>query len=208
MSIYRVFPGVVFGALCLVALRVPGLAQSSSSQTPQPTFRSTVDLLTIETSVRDKSGQPVPDLQAPDFTVTIDGKPRRVVSAVFFKADAATGARLSGGAAPTPQYVSNAGSTPGRVVIFALDSETIRGGQERALTETASRMLDGLSPADAVGLVEFPGIAIDATRNHSAVAEALKRFRGRALTEAEDKGSGNDVLSPVGVMPFTLREQN
>ena len=203
MPIQRRTIGISSVALCLAVLGTAGLAQS-----PQPTFRSTVDLLTIETSVRDKSGQVVSDLQASDFTVTINGKPRKVVSAVFFKADASGGARLTGGAAPTPQYVSNDRAQPGRVVFFALDSETIRGGQERALFDTASRMLDGLSPADAVGLVEMPGVAIDVTRDHTAVAEALKRFRGRARTEAEEKSSYNNLLGPVGVMPFTLREQN
>ena len=201
MSIIRVFLGVLLAALCLVTLRVTGVAQTASPQSAQPTFRSTLDLLTLDTSVRDKSGQPVPDLQPSDFTVTIDGRPRQVVSAVFFKADAA--GRISGGAAPTPQYVANDRAQPGRVVVFALDSETIRGGQERALFETASRMLDALSPADAVGLVEFPGPTIDVTRNHSVVADALKRFRGRALNESEALTPGSNPLpSMPGAMPM------
>jgi VWFA-related protein len=166
--------GISSVALCLALLGTAGLAQS-----PQPTFRSAVDLLTIETSVRDKSGQPVPDLQASDFTVTIDGRPRKVVSATFFKADP-DGNRLSGGAPPTPRHVSNDASQHGRVVVFALDAETIRGGQERPLFETASRMIDALSPSDAVGLQEMPGPSIELTRDRSRVADALKRFRGRA----------------------------
>jgi VWFA-related protein len=179
VSISRVSLGVLLGVVCLVALGIPGLAQTSPTQSIQPTFRSTVDLLTLETSVRDKSGQPIPDLQASDFTVTIDGRPRKVMSAVFFKAEA-TGARLTGGAAPTPQYVANDRTQPGRVVIFWLDGATIRAGQERGLLETASRMIDGLSPADAVGLVDPPFPGIEVTRDHSAVVEVLKRFRGRA----------------------------
>ena len=177
-----------------------------AQQTPPPTFRSTVDLLTIDTSVRDKSGQPVPDLQASDFTVTIDGRPRKVVSAVFFKADAAAGTRVSAGAAPTPQHVSNDRSSPGRVVVFALDAETIRGGQERALFETASRMLNNLSPADAVGLTEMPGPSIDLTRDHSAIAEALLRFRGRAPAEAEELVGTNRFSTPSGITPMPMRE--
>jgi VWFA-related protein len=200
---YRVALGVLLGAFCLVPFQVSGLAQTPPPQSAQPTFRSTLDLLTLDTSVRDKGGQVVADLQASDFTVTIDGKPRKVVSAVFFKADPATGYRLSGGAAPTPQYVSNDKAQPGRVVVFALDSETIRGGQERALFDTASRMLDGLSPADAVGLVEYPGPAIDVTRDHSVVAEALKRFRGRAPSESEVlKPGSNPLPSLPGASPM------
>ena len=158
--------------LCLGAQQVP----------PPPTFRSAVDLLTIETSVRDKSGAAVPDLQTSDFTVTIDGKPRKVVSAQFFKTES-SGPRLLGGAPPTPRHLTNEEAAPGRVVVFAVDSDSIRRGQEKALFETASRMLDALSPSDAVGLVEMPGASIDVTRDHAGVAETLKRFAGRKPSE-------------------------
>jgi VWFA-related protein len=209
VSIVRVSLGVLVAALCLFTLRVTGLAQTSAPQSAQPTFRSTLDLLTLDTSVRDKSGQPVTDLQASDFTVTVDGRPRKVVSAVFFKADVAAGNRLTGGAAPTPQYVSNNRAQPGRVVVFAVDSETIRGGQERPLFETVSKMLEALSPADAVGLVEWPGRAIEVTRDPATVAEVLNRFRGRAANEAEALKPGSNPLPPVpGVspMPMPMRE--
>src|SRR5436190_14865388 len=120
MHTRRLSLSVLAAAISVAFLRVSGAAQSP--QAPPPTFRSTVDLLTIDTSVRDKTGQVVPDLQASDFTVTIDGKPRKVVSAVFYKADSTGGPRISAGAAPTPQYVSNAGLAPGRVVVFAVDT--------------------------------------------------------------------------------------
>jgi VWFA-related protein len=183
---------VLAAALCLVALRMPGLAQGPSPQSAQPTFRSTVDLLTIDISVRDKSGQPVTDLQPSDFTVTIDGRPRKVVSVVFYKADTAARARLSGGAAPTPQYTANDRTQPGRVIVFALDAETIRGDQERALFDTVSRMVEVLSPGDAVGTVEIPGPSSGVTRDHRPVVEGLKRFRGRAPAEMEKIAAGRD----------------
>jgi VWFA-related protein len=204
VSISRMSFGVIVAALFLAALTVPGLAQAPPAPPAQPTFRSIVDLLTLDTSVRDKSGQPVADLQPSDFTVTIDGKPRKVVSAVFYKAEAGAG-RLTGGAAPTPQYVSNNRAQPGRVVVFAVDSETIRGGQERPLFETVSKMLEALSPADAVGLVEWPGRAIEVTRDPATVAEVLNRFRGRAFNEAERLTPASNplpfvspVLKPMG----------
>jgi VWFA-related protein len=196
VSISRVSLGVLLGVVSVGPLGIPGLAQTSPAQSAQPTFRSTLDLLTLDTSVRDKSGLPVPDLQASDFTVTIDGRPRRVVSSVFFQADATPGGRLTGGATPTPQHVSNEGSVPGRVVLFVVDTGSIRGGQERALLNTASRMLDGLSAADAVGLAELPvGSAIEATRNHSAVAEALQRIWGRAPSGVERLAAGRTAAA-------------
>jgi hypothetical protein len=132
---------LVLAVLCVGVLGLSALAQSPAPQTPPPTFRSNVDLLTLEASVRGRRGTPVPDLQASDFTVTIDGRPRRVVSVQFFKADTASGARLTGGAPPTPRHVTNDEVMPGRVVVFAVDGDSIERGQEKALFETAARML-------------------------------------------------------------------
>ena len=185
---------MVSAGLCLGVQQVP----------PPPTFRSAVDLLTIETSVRDKRGVAMPDLQPSDFTVTIDGKPRTVVSAQFFKTET-SGPRVLAGAPPTPRHLTNEEAAPGRVVVFAVDGDSIRTGQEKALFETASRMLDALSPADAVGLIEMPGTTIDVTRDHAGVAETLRRFSGKrppdisklAMTygeaEAVEQGDGSTI---------------
>ena len=56
---------------------------------PKPTFKSAVDLVPVDVNVIDKSGRPVPDLAAGDFTLTVDGKPRRAVSAQFISVDRA-----------------------------------------------------------------------------------------------------------------------
>lgn len=189
------------------ALRSTGAAQTSARQQAPPTFRSAVDLLTIEASVRDKGGAPVPDLQAADFTVTIDGKPRTVVSAQFFKSES-SGPRLAAGAPPTPRHVTNDAAGPARVVVFAVDGESIRIGQEKALFQTASRMLDRLSPADAVGLIEMPGPSIDVTRDHAAVAGALQRFSGRkppdvsllAITYSEAESVERGDTTTIGML--------
>jgi len=60
-------------------------AQDPAGATPQPsaqqtpTFRSGVDLVTVDVGVIDQTGKPVDDLHAADFTVKIDGQVRRVV---------------------------------------------------------------------------------------------------------------------------------
>ena len=41
----------------------------------------------VDVNVIDKSGRPVPDQAAGDFTLTVDGKPRRAVSAQFMSVD-------------------------------------------------------------------------------------------------------------------------
>src|SRR5690349_11032785 len=54
-----------------------------------PTFRSGVDLITVDVGVVDGRGNPVEDLAAAEFSVKIDGEVRRVVSAELVKVDLA-----------------------------------------------------------------------------------------------------------------------
>src|SRR5262245_57578558 len=56
-------------------------AQSPPTQTTQPIFRAAVDVLRVDVQVVAGDGQPVHSLGLDDFSVHIDGKPRKVVSA-------------------------------------------------------------------------------------------------------------------------------
>lgn len=89
--------------------------------------------------------------------------------------------------------MSNDQAQPGRVVIFALDAQSIRSGDEKSVMEAATRMLDGLSPADAVGLIEIPGPSQEVTRDRSRIAEALGQFKGRSPGEAEKRAMGKTL---------------
>src|SRR5207237_8511865 len=78
---------VAFAAFLIAApLGAQGQAQTQG-QTQQPTFRTGVDVITVDVGVIDSRGQPVTDLHAPEFTVKIDGQPRRVVTAHLVKYD-------------------------------------------------------------------------------------------------------------------------
>lgn len=54
-------------------------AQSQDDQA-RATFRSAVDLVSIQASVRDKHGRPLPGLKAADFEVRDNGQPRSILS--------------------------------------------------------------------------------------------------------------------------------
>ena len=47
----------------------------------QPTFRASTELIAIDATVVNDRGEPVANLTPVDFVLTIDGSPRRVVSA-------------------------------------------------------------------------------------------------------------------------------
>jgi VWFA-related protein len=168
----------LFGTLTasLSAATIAATAQQPTPavQTTPPVFRSGIDLLTTEASAFDKQGHPVADLQADDFTVKVDGKPRKVLFSRFHGAPLA----VAGAAATVPGQTSNMTAAPGRAIVIVVDQESIPPGGERVALEAAGRFVDGLSPADAVGLMAIPGIAVDLTRDHAHIRDALVRLIG------------------------------
>ena len=143
-----------------------------------PSFRSGVDLLTVEATVLDRAGTPVRDLGAADFVVTIDGKPRKVVFADYHGGRTAVPAAGTG-AAPAPVAASSDPTRPDdAIVIFAVDRDSLASGNERALLDTASGLLDALRPGDAAGLLGIPVGSIELTRDHARVRKALPMMTG------------------------------
>jgi len=167
-----------------------GRPDAASPQTAQaPVFRSGIELISIDVSVVDKSGNPIRQLRPDQFEVTVDGKPRRVVTAEFVDFVPAPPVSVAPGAAPgipAPAYSSNetpgAGAPPGRLVVIAVDQGSFRPLGARAAAEAARRFIDRLQPQDRVGLVAFPapGPAISPSKNHAAVRDALVRIIGSA----------------------------
>jgi hypothetical protein len=86
---------------------------------PKPTFKSAVDLVPVRRQRHRQERAAVPDLAAGDFTLTVDGKPRRIVSAQFISVD-----RAVDSAPPSKpmEYNSNTGAQGGRLVMIAVDS--------------------------------------------------------------------------------------
>ena len=62
-------------------------AQQPATPPAQPTFRAATELIAIDATVVGDRGEPVGGLTPEDFVLTIDGAPRRVVSAQFIKQD-------------------------------------------------------------------------------------------------------------------------
>src|SRR5688572_13012178 len=86
------------GLVAAVAIMMAAGASSVIAQEPAkpavtppatqgPTFRSGVDLITVDVGVVDGRGNPVEDLGAAEFSVKVDGEVRRVVSAELVKVD-------------------------------------------------------------------------------------------------------------------------
>src|SRR6185503_7696160 len=145
------------------------------SQAPQ-TFRSSVDLVPVDVNVIDRSGRPIADLKAQDFSLTVDGKARRIASAQFI------GVTRGVERAPkaSESYSTNPPSTGARLIMLVVDQGNIGASRGKYAIDAASRFIGRLSPDDRVGLVTIPGAGpqIDFTANHALVQTALKSVVG------------------------------
>jgi VWFA-related protein len=173
---------VVFVASVTLSAQDP----AQKPQEPQPpvkgpTFRTGVDLVTVDVAVSDDRGRPVSDLLPPDFVVKIDGEVRRVVSAEHVRIDVeAVKKRAKAEAETETFFTSNLTPPDGRMIIIAVDQSNIRAGAARPLLASAAKFLDRLSPADRVAFISYPepGVAVDFTTDHTKVKHAMSRVTG------------------------------
>ncbi len=173
---------------------------AAAQQTP-PVFESAVDLVAVDVTVLDGRGTPVRGLRSEDFSVTIDGKPRRVVSAEFVDLSTTTAGE------PPPEaghFSTNEGARPGRLVIVAVDQAQISAGDARSVVRAADRLLDQLTPADRAGLVAFPapGPGVEPTADLRLVREALSKVVGRAPRRFARRLGPREALAHEENEPF------
>ena len=167
-----------------IGLFVVAVSAALAAQTAQqrPTFRSGIDLIEVDASVIDGDGLPIADLQPSDFSVTVDGEPRRVLQAHF---DLLRPERDAGRPTPVAEdvfYTSNTEATRGRLIVIAVDEESILFGEGRHVMRAAGEFVDSLSPGDRVSLVAVPqpGVYLDFTSNHDRVRDAVAGMSGLA----------------------------
>ena len=168
---------LVLGSV-LVSATLGAQAQQAPTPPAQPTFRASTELIAIDATVVTDRGEPVADLTADDFVLSIDGTPRRVVAAQFIKQDPPGPApTIAGRKLP---FSTNESSVGGRLVLIVFDLEGIGVGGGRGATLAASRFLDQLAAADRVGVLAFPsGANVDFTTDREKVKQTLMRVVGR-----------------------------
>ena len=174
-------------AAFLVAAPLAAQGQQAQSNAPaeQPTFRTGVDVITVDVGAVDSRGQPVTDLHAPEFTVKIDGQARRVITADLVKYNYTPDNGVTRRPAPKQQdfetlYTTNITQAEGRMIMIAVDQMNIRPGAARPILDSAARFLDKLNPSDRVAFVSYPepGVVVDFTGDHQRVRLAMQKVIG------------------------------
>ena len=200
---------VLLPTLALCAAAATGAVQQPPPQNPPAqdppppvTFRSEVDLVAVDVNIVDESGAPIAGLEAPDFILEVDGKPRKVVSVQYVPS-----VRNTGSSEPLPEhYSTNERSAGGRMIMLVVDQGNIGVGRGRVAFQSAARFVAGLSPADRVGLTTLPGAGpqIDFTEHHALVRTMLGKVVGQnssfqtqyrmGVAEAAEIQRGNQLM--------------
>lgn len=189
-------------AAALLVCGGPLLAGKQVRPDQAPTFRTGVEVVSIDVGVVDKQGLPLRGLGPADFTVTVGGQVRRVVSAEFV--DAAS-AQADPAIRPDVAKIStNEGGGLGRLFVFIVDQSTLDPGSARNVARAASRFFPRLTFSDRSSLMLMPvGQGVGFTWAHDRVRDALQRVSGMSspmnsfefgsLTEARDIANRNGI---------------
>jgi VWFA-related protein len=158
-----------FSCAAVIAATAVGTAQ-------RPTFRSGVELVTVDAAVLEGDGSPVAGLRAEDFRLEVDGRPRQIVSAQFVDLTESVHAAHP----PASHFSSNAGAGAGRIVVIAVDDTHIRRLEGRRALEAAAKFIEVLPAIDRVGVISLTSeTEFTLTRDRAALARRLAGMFGR-----------------------------
>jgi VWFA-related protein len=159
---------------------VPFLAACAAAATlaaQDTVFRASVDIVAVDVAVVGGDGRPVNDLAASDFAITVDGRPRPVVSATFVAQEATHEARA---ALASLHFTTNEYVERGRYVLVAVDEAHIRRLEGKPALAAAARFIDGLDPLDRVAVAGLTRVGdITFTRDRARAKEQLARLGGQ-----------------------------
>jgi VWFA-related protein len=122
--------------------------------TPQPTFRTAVDVVQVDVSVLDKDRKPVQGLTTADFTILEDGKPRPIVAFVPVNLEEPNQALVPAAWVRdvAPDVVTNAVKPEGRLVVIMFDW-SIRFEDQVLAKKIAAAAVDQLGSNDLAAVV-------------------------------------------------------
>jgi len=164
-------------ACALGALVAVAALDAQQPQPQQPVFRASVEVTPIDVGVVDGQGKPVTTLAPSDFTVQIDGQPRRVLTADWIALATPRGTTAP---APPPGYSTNTNATGGRLILIVIDQPNIRFGGATAIRSAVNGFVDRLQPSDRVAAVGIgPGPpSTPFTTDHELIKKTIARMAG------------------------------
>ena len=186
----------------LVAALITASAAATIGQTPPPApstgqppaaaqapFRSGIDLVLVDVAVIGRDGAPVTALEPADFTLTVDGRPRRIHSVRL-----ARNGELALAPDAAPSGAETAAGVETRRFVLLIDREHVPAGEGQQMLAAAARFVDGLPPADGVALLASAVNAsvLQFAETRDAIRERIRRSVGTYRPPAGPWNVGRD----------------
>jgi VWFA-related protein len=196
-------------------------APMASQETPNTyTFKSETELVLVNVTVRDKSGNPVRDLKREDFDVLEDNKPQHVISFDLENTDAVlptavSEAPLLGKALSRAPNVSSGAPQPmaaselkdRRLIILFFDLSSMQPDEiDRAVTSAQNYVDKQMVPADLVAVICLGSsltVNQDFTSDKSAIKKTLQTINLGAGQGFEQGSTGTTEGTPDTGGSFT-----
>jgi len=189
---------LAIGSLVAVSASKAIVAQQApaSSQRPAATFRSSVDLVTVNVVVRDRNGNVVRGLTRDDFTVTEDNRPQSISTFDFEEIETQA---LEAAPASIPTVLGSVGRAPvapasvpetkpaidmhgRRLIAMLFDLSSMQPEEVLRSANSAREYIEKrLTPADMVAIATLSTtlqIALDFTGDREILLQTLDRLSG------------------------------
>jgi VWFA-related protein len=170
-----------------------------------PVIRSTVRLVEVSVVALTKDRKPVSDLKAEDFSITEQGRAKRIA---FFSVDHK---RAESQIPLAPNVFSNrpefrAAQAPSSVTVILLDLLNTSWTDQVYARQRVLKFLNQIQPSDRVGLYTLGrGLRVlhDFTTDTNALINRLNQFGGQALREFDNSKSDMNVLRELEERGFS-----
>jgi VWFA-related protein len=193
---------------------------ASQQQQADYTFRAQADLVLVNVTVRDKSGNFVRGLKPEDFTILEDNKAQKVVSFDVENIDAvasqdvAQTQALPGAPAqpetppsPSPAAASASPFKDRRLIVLFFDLSAMEPDEiDRAITSAEHYVDTQMAPADMVSIVSLGSALLvnqDFTADHDLLKKQLQAFGAGSGQGFEEGTTGTTEGTPDTGQPFT-----
>src|SRR5450631_824781 len=209
------FPTRLTATLLALLMALPLLSPAQTSDTDY-TFHAQTELVLVNVSVRDKSGNFVRNLKPEDFTIREDGKPQSVASFDIENTDAVpttdvaqtkllTAPKLSTPAKPADEVAAALGAFKDRrMIVLFFDLSSMEPDQiDHAATTALDYVNKQMAPADLVAVVSLGDsltVNQDFTDDRAALKKVLQSFGSGAGQgfEAGSTGTTEDTADTGG----------
>jgi VWFA-related protein len=194
------------------------LGPAASQQQTDYVFHAESDLVLVNVTVRDKSGNFVPGLKPENFSILEDNKPQKIVSFDVENVDTAPQSDVAQ-AKPLPESASGPASPPAsvanktdqfkdrRLIVLFFDLSAMEPDEiDRAVTSAEHYVDSQMAPADLVSIVSLGSSLLvnqDFTTDRALLKKQLDAFSSGSGQGFEEGTTGTTEGTPDTGQPFT-----